>query len=91
VTQRFPGALLGKTPMHDKLTVNVTFDERGYVGTADGLPTIIALSLAGLRRRIEAALMPDEVVIVLQLDRTARLERDRRRNGRPWPTHRAEV
>jgi hypothetical protein len=40
---------------------------------------VAALSLGGLRRRIEIALLPDDVHIVLQLDRTARLERDRRR------------
>jgi hypothetical protein len=78
--------------MHDKLTVDVTFDERGYVGTSAELKApVVALSLAGLRRRIEAALMPDDPVIVLSLDRTARLERDRRRRGgeqgreRAWP------
>jgi hypothetical protein len=44
-----------------------------------------------LRRRIEAALLPDEPVIQLRLDRAARLERDRRRRGgevscsRLWP------
>jgi hypothetical protein len=38
-----------------------------------------ALSLGGLRRRIEALMLPDDVVITLSLDRTARSERDRRR------------
>jgi hypothetical protein len=42
---------------------------------------VVALSLGGLRRRIEAALLPDAPVVVLQLDRAARLERDRRRRG----------
>ncbi len=35
------------------------FDERrGYVATANELSAITALSLAGLRRRVEAALFP---------------------------------
>ena len=67
----------------DKLQVFVSFDEKhGYVGRVPGLrQPIIALSLGGLRRRIEAMLMPDEVDLVLQLDRAARVERDRRRKG----------
>jgi hypothetical protein len=28
-----------------------TFNQRGYIASGDGLPTITALSLAGLRRR----------------------------------------
>jgi hypothetical protein len=40
---------------------------------------LTALSLNGLRRRIEAELM-DDTVVVLRLDRVARLERDRRRS-----------
>jgi hypothetical protein len=45
---------------------------------------LAALSLGGLRRRIEAALLPDEPVVQLRLDRAARLERDRRRRS-PLP------
>jgi hypothetical protein len=41
--------------------------------------SVTALSLDGLRRGIEAALLPDEPVVQLRLDRAARLERDRRR------------
>jgi hypothetical protein len=65
----------------DRLEVAVTFDPaRGYVGTAPGLrQPVTALSLGGLRRKIEAALLPDEPIIMLNLDRAARLERDRRR------------
>jgi len=45
---------------------------------------VVALSLGGLRRKVEIAMLPDEVVVLLSLDRTARLERDRRRlTGRP--------
>ena len=72
----------------DKLAIAVTFDpERGYVGTAPDLrQPVIALSLGGLRRRIEALISPDEVIVTLNLDRAARLERDRRRlTGRVRP------
>ena len=66
-----------------RLEVSVTFDERrGYVGTATELPApVVALSLSSLRRRIEVALLPDEPVVRLLLDRAARLERDRRRRS----------
>ena len=64
----------------------------GYRTTGDqALPVITALSLGMLRRRIEAALMPDEVIVVLSLDKAAKRERDRRRSGgeqgreRMWP------
>jgi hypothetical protein len=43
-----------------------------------GWPSQPALSLGGLRRRIEA-LLPDEVRVVLQLDGLAERERHRRR------------
>jgi hypothetical protein len=72
----------------DKLTIAVTFHpERGYVGTAPDLrQPVIALSLGGLRRRIEALMSPDEVIVTLNLDKAARLERDRRRlTGRARP------
>ena len=64
-----------------RLTVAVTYDEsRGYVGSAPELrQPVVALSLGGLRRKVEIAMLPDEVVVLLSLDRTARLERDRRR------------
>ena len=63
----------------DRLEVNVTFDERGYIGSAPELrQAVVALSLGGLRRKIEALLLPDEVEIVLQLDGLAERERHRR-------------
>jgi hypothetical protein len=64
----------------DRLEVAVTFDPvKGYVATAPELRTpVTALSLGGLRRRIEIALMPDDLHVVLQLDVRARRERDRR-------------
>ncbi len=40
---------------------------------------MVALSLGGLRRRIEIELLPDDVDVRLQLDVRARRERDRRR------------
>ena len=47
---------------------------------------MIALSLGGLRRRIEALMSPEEVIVTLNLDKAARLERDRRRlTGRTRP------
>ena len=72
--------------MTDKLSISVTFDpERGYVGTSPELRApVVALSLGGMRAKIEALMSPDEVIVVLNLDRAARLERDRRRlTGRP--------
>jgi hypothetical protein len=70
-----------------RFDVAVTFDERrGYVGTHPELRApVTALSLGGLRRRIEIALLPEvDVDIRLELDRGARLERDRRKlKGQP--------
>jgi hypothetical protein len=44
----------------ERLEVSVTFDERGYIGSAPELrQAVVALSLGGLRRRVEALLMPD--------------------------------
>jgi hypothetical protein len=63
-----------------KLDVTVTYDARhGYIGSGPELrQPVMALSLDGLRRKIEA-LLPDEVEIVLQLDGLAERERHRRR------------
>jgi len=66
----------------------VTFDERrGYVGTHPELRApVTALSLGGLRRKVEAAMLPEEAIVMLSLDKAARLERDRRRlTGRTRP------
>ena len=39
----------------------MTFDERGYIGSAPELRwPVVALSLGGLRRKIEIAMLPDE-------------------------------
>ena len=61
----------------ERLEVGVTFDERGYIGSAP--QAVVALSLGGLRRKIEALLLPDNVRVVLQLDGRAERERHRRR------------
>jgi hypothetical protein len=49
--------------------------------------------LSGVRRRIEALLLPDEPIIILNLDRAARQERDQRRSkgGEGRPTDYARV
>jgi hypothetical protein len=69
----------------DRLEVSVSFDERrGYVASAPDLRApVVALSLAGLRRRIEALMLPDDVDVVLQLDGLAERERHRRRAAPP--------
>ena len=56
-----------------EVAVTVTYDaSRGYIATAPELrQSIVALSLGSLRRRIEAALLPDSVDVRLVLDRTA--------------------
>jgi hypothetical protein len=53
----------------ERLEVSVTFDERGYIGSGRELRSaVVALSLGGLRRQIEALLLPAEVEIVLHLE-----------------------
>jgi hypothetical protein len=54
--------------MHDRFEVSVTFDPaKGYVATAPALRApVTALSLGGVRRRIEIALLPDEVDVRLR-------------------------
>jgi hypothetical protein len=65
----------------ERLEVSVTFvPAKGYVASAPELrQPVTALSLGGLRHRIEALMLPDDPIITLSLDRTARLERNRRR------------
>ena len=64
----------------ERFEVTVTFDERrGYVASAPELrQPIVALSLGGLRRRIEIAMLPDDVDVVLHLNGLAERERHRR-------------
>ena len=63
-----------------KLDVTVTYDARhGYIATALELrQPVVALSLGGLRRKVEILMLPDDVRIVLQLDGLAERERHRR-------------
>jgi hypothetical protein len=69
----------------ERFEVRVSFDERrGYVATAPELrQPVLALSLGGVRRRIEALMLPDEVDIILRLDGLAERERHRRRGAPP--------
>ena len=62
----------------DRRDVTVTYDARhGYIASAPELrQPIVALSLGGLRRRVEALMLSDDVV--LQLDGLAERERHRR-------------
>jgi hypothetical protein len=71
----------------ERLEVSVTFvPAKGYVASAPQLlQPVVAFSLGGVRRRVEALLLPEEPIVVLNLDRAARLERDRRRERR-WPS-----
>ena len=64
----------------ERFEVSVTFDtERGYVASAPELrSSVVALSLGGLRRGIEALMVPDSVDVVLQLDGLAERERHSR-------------
>jgi hypothetical protein len=64
-----------------RFEVSVTYDAScGYIASAPELrQPVVALSLASLRKRIGAALMPDEPIVVLQLDGLAERERHRRR------------
>ena len=64
----------------ERLEVSVTFDERPATSAARRLrQAVVALSLGGLRRKIEIAMLPDDVRVVLQLDGLAERERHRRR------------
>jgi hypothetical protein len=65
----------------ERLEVSVTFvPAKGYVASAPELrQPVVAVSLGGLRRRIEALMLPDNVNVQLILDRPAERERNRRR------------
>ena len=66
-----------------RVEISVTYDAScGYIASAPKLRhPIVALSLASLRKRIEIALSPDDVRVVLHLDGLAERERHRRRVG----------
>jgi hypothetical protein len=69
----------------DRLEVSVSFDERrGYVASAPELRSpVVALSLGGVRRTVEALMLPDDVDVILQLDGLAEREPHRRRAAPP--------
>ena len=56
-----------------RFEVAVTFEERrGYVGSAPELcQPVVALSLGGLRRKVEIAMLRDDVIVTLNLDRAS--------------------
>jgi hypothetical protein len=69
--------------MPEQLFVNVTFDPaRGYVAVHPEMPPVVALSLDGIRRKIKSMSLSDKTRVILQLDHSARVERDRRRRDR---------
>ena len=72
----------------ERLEVSVTFvPAKGYVASAPELKAPVgAVSLGGLRRRIEALMLPDDLRVVLQLDVRAQRERNRRRQQAQLPT-----
>ena len=60
--------------MPEQLFVNVTFDPaRGYVAVHPEMPSVVALSLDGIRRKIESMSLSDKARVILQLDHSARL------------------
>ena len=68
--------------MPERLFVSVTFNPtRSYVAVHPELPPVVALSLDGIPRKIESMLQPDKAHVILQLDSSAELERDRRRSS----------
>ena len=72
--------------MHaDRLEVSVSFDPRqGYIASAPELKApVTALSLHGLRRKLEALMLADEPHVLLILDAAAERERHRRRAAPP--------
>ena len=45
-----------------EMHVNVSWSPRGFVASAQLREPVVALSLGGLRRKIESLLMPDDSV-----------------------------
>jgi hypothetical protein len=73
----------GSSFMPEQLFVSVTFDPaRGYVAVHPEISPVVALSLDGIRRKIESMSLSDKARVILQLDHSAQLERDRRRRNR---------
>ena len=69
----------------ERLEVSVTFvPAKGYVASAPELrQPVVAVSLGGVRRRVEALMLPATVEVKLVLDCAARRERDGRRRRGP--------
>jgi hypothetical protein len=70
-----------------QIEVSVTYDaKRGYIASAPELrEPVVALSLGGLRSKIEALMSPARAGIILQLDGLAERERHRRQAA-PTPS-----
>jgi hypothetical protein len=67
--------------LQKSLAVHVGLGSKSAVSSASApelRQPVVALSLGGLQRRIEIAMLPDDVRIVLQLDGLAERERHRR-------------
>ena len=59
--------------------INVSWCRRGFIGSAPELrEPVVALSLGGLRRKIESLMVPDSVELRFHLDHQATRERDAR-------------
>ena len=66
--------------VHLRVIDPIALHEGKYCGqSVSGRQAVVALSLGGLRRKIEIAMLPDDVRVVLQLDGLAERERHRRR------------
>ena len=66
----------------NEMHINVSWCPRGFIGSAPELrEPVIALSLGGLRRKIESLMVPDSVELRFHLDHLATRERDLRRFG----------
>ena len=64
----------------ERLEVSVTFDERGYIGSAPELRSAGGGAQPGRPAPQDRdAMLPDDVRVVLQLDGLAERERHRRR------------
>jgi len=59
--------------VHLRVIDPIALHEGKYCGqSVSGRQAVVALSLGGLRRKIEIAMLPDDVRVVLQLDGLAR-------------------
>jgi hypothetical protein len=65
-----------------EMHINVSWSPRGFIATSTELrEPVIALSLGGLRRKIESLMVPDSVELRFHLDHEATRQRDLRRWG----------